>query len=151
VQRLGSGVDIAQEKANVYTHLYTYLSMLLSSSRGTNAMETGNPPHFIADWYHSCITTFEQATECIDNLALEQDSDSDEAKALALQLIQDQIGRFRVWAANMGAHHKAASRMSLDYKLKEASHIHNTVVKLLTQLNNSLKGRLNLYRGWANC
>ena len=102
-------------------------------------METVNPPHFIADWYHSCITTFEQVTACIDNLAHEQDSDSDEAKALALQLVQDQIGRFRVWAANMGAHHQAASRMSLDYKLKEASHIHNTVVKLLTQLNNSLK------------
>jgi len=98
-------------------------------------MATANPPQFITDWYHSCIDIFEQITASVDNLTPGQDY---EAKALALQLV-DQIGRFRVWGANMGAHHQAGSRLSLDYKLREASYIHNTVVKLLKKLNTSLE------------
>ncbi|KAF8418442.1 hypothetical protein EV426DRAFT_707592 [Tirmania nivea] len=98
-------------------------------------MATTNSPQFIADWYRSCIATFENVTRSVDNLAPNLDS----AKALALQLVQDQIGRFRVWAGNMGAHHPARSRMSLDHKLKEASHIHDMVVELLEELNTSLE------------
>ena len=103
------------------------------------AMATANPPPPITDWYHSCIATFEKITMGVDSLAPGLDSGSDESKELALQLVQDQIGRFRVWAGNMGAHHPAGSRMSLDYKLKEASHIHDTVVELLEELSTSLE------------
>ncbi|KAF8418438.1 hypothetical protein EV426DRAFT_707586 [Tirmania nivea] len=98
-------------------------------------MATTNSPQSIANWYRSCIATFENVTRSVDNLAPNLDS----AKALALQLVQDQIGRFRVWAGNMGAHHPARSRMSLDHKLKEASHIHDMVVELLEELNTSLE------------
>lgn len=102
----------------------------------TMAMATSNTPQLITDWYHSCMATFAKITTGIDVLV---DSSSHEAKERALQLIQDQIGRLRVWAGNMGAHHPAGSRMSLDYKLKEASHIHNTVVELLEELNTTLE------------
>ena len=85
------------------------------------------------------MAAFEKVTTGIDNLAPGLDSGSHETKAPALQLAQDQIGRFRVWAGSMGAHHPAGSRMSLDYKLKEASHIHITVVELLEELNTSLE------------
>jgi len=98
------------------------------------AMATANPPQSIRDWYHSCIGTFEKITKGVGNCNLASGSHE-----LALQLVQDQIGRFRVWAGNLGAHHPASNRMSLDYKLKEASHIHNTVVELLEELHTTLE------------
>ena len=102
-------------------------------------MATTNPPQSISDWYHSCIGSFENITTVVNNLATpELDSDTHEMKELALQRVRDQIGRFRVWAGNMGAHHRADSRMSLDYKLKEASRVHNMVLELLEELNSSL-------------
>jgi len=105
------------------------------------AMATANPPQLITDWYHSCIATFEKITTDVDNLipGLDSRTGSFETKELALQLVQDQIGRFSVWAGNVGAHNPASSRMSLDYKLKEAPHIHNTVVELLEELSTSLE------------
>jgi len=143
--QLESGVS---RKKQIYTlyiiyiqYTYTvnayYLFMITTTGfiEGcTMAMATTNSPQFITDWYHSCIGTFEKVTTGVDNLT----PDSNHV-ALALQLIQDQLGRFRVWAGNMGAHHPARSRMSLDYKLAEASHIHNKVVKLLEELNTSLE------------
>ncbi|KAF8457010.1 hypothetical protein BGX38DRAFT_1139725 [Terfezia claveryi] len=102
-------------------------------------MASANAPQSIADWYHSCIAAFERITASVDNLAPEPDSKSHESKEPALQLVQDQIGRLRVWAGNMGAHRPAGNRMSLDYKLKEASHIQNTVVELLEELSTSLE------------
>ena len=105
------------------------------------AMAAANLPPLITDCYRSCITTFERITTGLGNPAPDSGLDfgSPEAKALALRLVQDQRGRLRVWAGNMGAHHPASSRMSLDYKLKEASHIRNMVVKLLEQLSTSLE------------
>ena len=97
-------------------------------------MATTNPPQSIADWYHSCIGIFEKAALSVDNLV----AGNHEAKTLlgAPQLVQDQIGRLRVWAGNMGAHR--VGKMSLDYKLKEASHIRDTVLELLEELDESL-------------
>jgi len=113
-------------------------------------MATENTPQSIADWYQSCIAAFEIITTGVDSLipGLDPRAGSYETKELALQLVQDQIGRFRVWAGNMGAHHPAGSRMSLDYKLKEASHIHAMVVELLEELNTSLESAYGiLYLG----
>jgi len=108
------------------------------------AMATANPPQSIRDWYHSCIAAFERLTKGIENCNLPSGSHE-----LALQLVQDQIGRFRVWAGNLGAHHPTRSRMSLDYKLKEASHIRNTVVELLEELHTTLEGTYRIwYSSW---
>ena len=41
----------------------------------------------------------------------------------------DELGRFRVWSGNVGAHR--GGRSSLDHKLREASHIHDRVIELL--------------------
>jgi len=41
----------------------------------------------------------------------------------------DELGRFRVWSGNVGAHRNG--RESLDYKLREASHIRERVIELL--------------------
>lgn len=51
--------------------------------------------------------------------------------------VAEELGRFRVWAGNTGAHR--TGRVSLDYRLREASHIHNQVAKLLTDLLTDLE------------
>ncbi|KAK3685899.1 hypothetical protein B0T22DRAFT_482821 [Podospora appendiculata] len=50
--------------------------------------------------------------------------------------IKDELGRFRVWIANIGAHQ--SGRSSLDYRLRDASNIKTQVVKLLQNLTDSL-------------
>jgi hypothetical protein len=47
-------------------------------------------------------------------------------------VMQDLLGRFRLWVGNIGAHRRG--RASLDYKLREASHIRNRVIELLQSL-----------------
>ncbi|KAL3467225.1 hypothetical protein BJX64DRAFT_283947 [Aspergillus heterothallicus] len=48
----------------------------------------------------------------------------------------DELGRLRVWAANIGAHQ--ADQSSLDYRLRDASHIKNQVMAVLSGLNDLL-------------
>ena len=55
----------------------------------------------------------------------------------ACVLWEDQLGRLRVWTANIGAHQTGQS--SLDYRLRDASHIRQLIVKLLEDLSQTLK------------
>ena len=48
----------------------------------------------------------------------------------------DELGRLRVWAANIGAHQTGQS--SLDFRLRDASHISKQITKLLRELEQSL-------------
>jgi hypothetical protein len=48
----------------------------------------------------------------------------------------DELGRLRVWAANIGGHQTGQS--SLDYRLRDASHIKDQVIRLLESLQRSL-------------
>ena len=48
----------------------------------------------------------------------------------------DELGRLRVWAANIGAHQTGQS--SLDYRLRDASHIRAQTFKLLERLQRTL-------------
>lgn len=50
---------------------------------------------------------------------------------------QDELGRLRMWAANIGAHQKGQS--SLDFRLRDASHIHQQIIKLLDDLLGTLR------------
>ncbi|ORY13202.1 hypothetical protein BCR34DRAFT_276309 [Clohesyomyces aquaticus] len=51
--------------------------------------------------------------------------------------LNDELGRFRLWCANMAAHKKG--RSSLEYKLREASHIRERVLELLRNLETVLQ------------
>jgi len=51
--------------------------------------------------------------------------------------LREQIGRFKLWAGNSGAHR--SGRMSLDYRMREALHIHSQVVQLLEDMEHALK------------
>ena len=44
----------------------------------------------------------------------------------------DELGRLRIWAANIGAHH--VNQTSLDFRLRDASHVRGQIVKLLERL-----------------
>lgn len=56
---------------------------------------------------------------------------------IPLSLVLDEYGRFNVWAGNIGAHQRG--RVSLDHRLREASHIKDQVISLLQYLNEVLK------------
>ncbi|KIV79449.1 hypothetical protein PV11_07011 [Exophiala sideris] len=52
-------------------------------------------------------------------------------------LWNDELGRLRIWAANIGAHQSGQS--SLDYRLRDASHIRNQTIKLLQRLRRVIR------------
>ncbi|KIW78024.1 hypothetical protein Z517_07857 [Fonsecaea pedrosoi CBS 271.37] len=49
----------------------------------------------------------------------------------------DELGRLRIWAANIGAHKKDQS--SLDYRLRNASHVKSQIINLLQSLKMTLQ------------
>ncbi|KAI1383486.1 uncharacterized protein F4822DRAFT_79220 [Hypoxylon trugodes] len=59
--------------------------------------------------------------------------------------ITDEFARFKVWSSNIGAHRIGKS--SLDYRLRDASHLQKQVENLLTDLSNSLKNALSILSG----
>lgn len=50
--------------------------------------------------------------------------------------LKDELGRFRIWSGNIGAHR--TGRGSMDYKLREASHIREGVLDLLRNASETL-------------
>src|SRR2546423_14990641 len=50
-------------------------------------------------------------------------------------LWMDELGRLRVWAANIGVHQTGQS--SLDYRLRDASHIRDQTIRLLERLRQT--------------
>lgn len=91
----------------------------------------------IASRYNTCATSFTQLNQlCIK-------PDYNYAEQVAPSAVQDEFGRFRVWAGNIGAHR--TGRVSLDYRLREASHMYQRVTELLDELNTTLKEGMKLY------
>jgi hypothetical protein len=58
-----------------------------------------------------------------------------------LSLLDDELGRFEVWAANIGASRDVSSSMSLDFRLRDSQKTQQMVHMLLSVL------RLNLDYG----
>jgi hypothetical protein len=85
----------------------------------------------IVEAYRQCIISFEDLSFNLKN---------QEDEVLKLQLrpeaVDEQLGRVRVWAANVGAHREG--KMSLDHKLREASHIREKIIEMLVELQHSL-------------
>lgn len=76
--------------------------------------------------------------QCLDRLneVANSDSISSLEEEVPVHAWTDELGRFRVWAANIGAHQQGLS--SLDYRLRDASHIQSQIFRLLTALEESL-------------
>nr|POF20018.1 hypothetical protein CFP56_52267 [Quercus suber] len=52
--------------------------------------------------------------------------------------LQDELGRFRIWAGNVSAHRPKTSRRSLEYRLRDASTLQERVLSLLQDLQAAL-------------
>ena len=64
------------------------------------------------------------------------DAKTDATSNTLFGLLQD-LGRFRVWSENIGAHRRG--RVSLDYRLRNAARLRQTVVTLLSDLKGSVQ------------
>ena len=60
----------------------------------------------------------------------------DSSSRMHFASITDEIGRYNVWAGNVGAHQHG--RSSLDYRLRDASQIREEFVKVLEYLRETL-------------
>lgn len=86
-----------------------------------------------------CLKSFNELQEQVERLDY-----SREAEVTAASW-GDELGRLRVWAANIGAHQTGQS--SLDFRLRDASHISKQVIKLLRDLEQSLRDILEELSG----
>ncbi|KAI9763315.1 MAG: hypothetical protein M1839_006520 [Geoglossum umbratile] len=77
----------------------------------------------------ACLRSFAQVRKSLPAANL-----SDQIQVVQ---IEDEFGRFRVWAANIGALQKGHS--SLDYRLREAPLVQENVQKLLKELHSCLQ------------
>lgn len=83
----------------------------------------------IAENVSRCLQSF----QTLSSMLAEQSVDS---STQLLLTIKDELARFKVWLSNIGAHRYG--RSSLDYRLRDASHLRERVTGLLEDLNNSL-------------
>ncbi|KAL8672722.1 MAG: hypothetical protein Q9224_007561, partial [Gallowayella concinna] len=96
----------------------------------------GTRPHtmaavLISPLLLSCLDTFTELGKLVSNPSYERYDNEVVAAAWV-----DELGRLRIWASNVGAHQSGQS--SLDFRLRDASHIRNEVVKLLDSLKRLL-------------
>ncbi|KAL8950998.1 MAG: hypothetical protein Q9222_002996 [Ikaeria aurantiellina] len=66
-----------------------------------------------------------------------QDSQLQDTGDIHVKTWQDELGRLRMWAANIGAHKTGQS--SLDFRLRDSSHIWNQIIKLLDEIPRRLQ------------
>ena len=72
-----------------------------------------------------CLKSFNDITQLIRSL-------SERARDFQIDAWDDELGRLRIWAANSGAHE--LYQASLDYRLRDASHIRDQILSLLDSL-----------------
>jgi hypothetical protein len=86
-----------------------------------------NPAPPIASLHYDCMQAFSYLFDSLNH---------DEAREY-LPGFREEHGRFIVWAENAGAHR--SGRVSLDYRLREASNVKGMVIKLLEDLTSDLR------------
>lgn len=104
------------------------------------AAQSGVPS--IASLYNLCVQSFRRLYESLEYSGGEFDDQTPTPTF-------DELGRFRVWAGNVGAHR--IGRMSLDHKLRESFQIHSKVSELLMDLNRSLQAGKSLVKASVPC
>ena len=87
----------------------------------------------IASRTKTCLELFERLNELSLQLDEERDSIAPTTEAA------DCLGRFRIWAGNIGAFQRFESKSSLDYRLRDAKKIAIQIVGLLDDLAESLE------------
>ena len=82
----------------------------------------------------ACLSTF---NEFIEDIRQNYGSNELGTKGLVVRAWEDELGRLRIWAANIGAHQTGCS--SLDFRLRDASHIRGQITTLLDSLRRKLQ------------
>jgi hypothetical protein len=82
----------------------------------------------IASLHHNCQFSFRRLFHLLGDDGISQG-------------LQNDTGRYRVWAENAGAHR--VGRVSLDHRLREASDMKQMVIELLADLNQAIKEGLD--------
>ncbi|KAI0837384.1 hypothetical protein F5Y06DRAFT_297712 [Hypoxylon sp. FL0890] len=90
----------------------------------------------ITDHVASCLELFKYMI--VDTI-------HDPSNQPTISRIADEFARFKIWSGNIGAHRSGKS--SLDYRLRDASHLQIQVKNLLVDLNDSLKNALAIISG----
>lgn len=122
-------------------HHHGHVQVIHSSGLGLQPIIAAKS---IASRYQICVQGFLKLNDALcstDESAVNvllSESVSTKQPQQTQKAMRDELGRFKMWAGNSGAHHKAASKMSLDYRLRESLHIHGQVVRLLEDLGSSL-------------
>ncbi|KAF5003298.1 hypothetical protein FDECE_10149 [Fusarium decemcellulare] len=78
-------------------------------------------------------------------LALSNLPSSDASYQSSLMVIAEEEARFKVWSGNIGAHN--SGRRSLQYRLRDASHLQKQVLTLLADLSELLEDALAILTG----
>jgi len=87
----------------------------------------------IESLYRKCIESFGKLTQLLGP----DSSDYILSACIPLSTVEDELGRFRVWAEDVGAHQ--TGQVSSDYRLREAPEIHGLVSELLRDLAQKLQ------------
>ncbi|KAI1369758.1 hypothetical protein F5Y08DRAFT_291266 [Xylaria arbuscula] len=85
----------------------------------------------ISEYVAQCLQDFENAS-----LELNRLNDA------ACERFLDEFARFKLWAGNIGAHRRG--RSSLDWRLRDASHLRDLVINLLKDIKNTLHDALSM-------
>lgn len=98
-----------------------------------------NTEPVIAPLGHSVLRSFQTVVYLLQNIPSSESSTAyiPDEDHISLQGVQEELGRFKIWAGNIGALQKGPS--SLDYRLREASHVQQPIVRFLRDLEFSLK------------
>lgn len=79
----------------------------------------------IAEAANACLSSFQECMRLLTSFGPRERA-----------IVQNQLGRFSLWAANIGVY--APGRASMDYRLREVEDVHRVVRGLLEALNSSL-------------
>ncbi|KAL8830379.1 MAG: hypothetical protein Q9170_005760 [Blastenia crenularia] len=88
-------------------------------------MANALPYQSIAKAFTICLSAFEEALDVLEG-----------HRAVPLPKWRDEIGRLRIWAANIAAPQTGQS--SLDFRLRDAPHIHQQILHLLNDLREAI-------------
>ena len=103
-----------------------FLVRILFQTGKKQVMDTSIPAIFT-----SCFNALKTICSRLERASA---SDTD---LLQISRWQDELGRLRLWAANIGAHRTGQS--SLDFRLKDSSHIREQVTNLLLDLGQTFQ------------
>ena len=89
----------------------------------------------------SIKTAFDAGRKAFENfIRAIQELDKERPEELSISSWEDELGRLRMWAGNIGAHQSGQS--SLDFRLRDSSHIRQQIVNLLDQIPQRLQDTL---------